>query len=773
MDIKTTIANFFGGILDQLKVYDSNDTLTIDGFDKEDEYCLKINSFFETLYCVELAKTGNVPIRLSEEHVQNMFNDHRNDERGYFIWTLLKKETYQKNYIFTFSKTIAERFEVSMGARKLHAFEIINALYDLFLNNEYSIKNKNLERMMDLSKEIRYENLSGTFNTLIKEAVFGNMSDFDLYQSYEFANTEKPVDLYELFNLKFTGAVFTYINLSKHSVLPAINRRIWQSTFVGQQKHFKEVRELYDNGEMKLAVVNSVLLLKKGSGATAAGDIGNRLKITYFPKNLFRKDIIRYTPLLKRDIKFDRIVDWRFFKDYITMVHKANTDVPDFHGIDLMGGFVNYGLKHPTAYTINTRPHTLIFGPTGSGKTSTVGKIMSSMLDVDYSSGLAKNAHAKHFRPFDIKRSMRPLTDLLASNPKNNIKFLSADLNHFSYNLINIGEIVVRGQSRIDLTELAFSADLLSVIIETQSKGAGGMTAEEDGLFKDLVRKLYEKKIYTGKAISELKDADPVAYRKMLSLGYKDYQQTTDTTEYEFEYLRKPILSDLLNQVSGYLDDRNLSPIKRQTGELLQAKLDSVSKLGYFSDYDRIDLKSGGYLYFDMDAIKDIPEYVPIFLAIFNRVYSADKKRQDALKIAGEARPEIYYIFEEAKNLFIVEAFETILAKLSNEARSYDIVLIFVIQRLEDVPGYIFDQIESKLILFPADEEKEKIIDQIKALAKPSKEIVDLFNKTPQFGMTVWYEHGGFVMKFKLDDTELKLFNSEGKKISVEEARAE
>lgn len=773
MEIKTTIANFFGGILDQLKVYDANDTLMIDGFDKEDEFCLKINSFFETLYCVELAKTGNVPIRLSEEHVQNMFNDHRNDERGYFIWTLLKKETYQRNYIFTFSKTIAERFEVSMGARKLHAFEIINALYDLFLNNEYSIKNKNLERMMDLSKEIRYENLSGTFNTLIKEAVYGNMSDFDLYQSYEFANTEKPVDLYELFNLKFTGAVFTYINLSKHSVLPAINRRIWQSTFVGQQKHFKEVRDLYDNGEMKLAVVNSVLLLKKGSGATAAGDIGNRLKITYFPKNLFRKDIIRYTPLLKRDVKFDRIVDWKFFKDYITMVHKANTDVPDFHGIDLMGGFVNYGLKHPTAYTINTRPHTLIFGPTGSGKTSTVGKIMSSMLEVDYKTALAKNAHAKHFRPFDIKRSMRPLTDLLATNPKNNIKFLSADLNHFSYNLINIGEVVVRGQSRIDLTELAFSADLLSVIIETQSKGAGGMTAEEDGLFKDLVRKLYEKKIYTGKAISELKDADPVAYRKMLSLGYKDYQQTTETTEYEFEYLRKPILSDLLNQVSGYLDDRNLSPIKRQTGELLQAKLDSVSKLGYFSDYDRIDLKSGGYLYFDMDAIKDIPEYVPIFLAIFNRVYSADKKRQDALKIAGEARPEIYYIFEEAKNLFVVEAFETILAKLSNEARSYDIVLIFVIQRLEDVPGYIFDQIESKLILFPADEEKEKIIDQIKALAKPSKEIVDLFNKTPQFGMTIWYEHGGFVMKFKLDETELKLFNSEGKKISVEEARTE
>lgn len=773
MEIKTTIANFFGGILDQLKVYDANDTLMIDGFDKEDEYCLKINSFFETLYCVELAKTGNVPIRLSEEHVQNMFNDHRNDERGYFIWTLLKKETYQRNYIFTFSKTIAERFEVSMGARKLHAFEIINALYDLFLNNEYSIKNKNLERMMDLSKEIRYENLSGTFNTLIKEAVYGNMSDFDLYQSYEFANTEKPVDLYELFNLKFTGAVFTYINLSKHSVLPAINRRIWQSTFVGQQKHFKEVRDLYDNGEMKLAVVNSVLLLKKGSGATAAGDIGNRLKITYFPKNLFRKDIIRYTPLLKRDVKFDRIVDWKFFKDYITMVHKANTDVPDFHGIDLMGGFVNYGLKHPTAYTINTRPHTLIFGPTGSGKTSTVGKIMSSMLEVDYKTALAKNAHAKHFRPFDIKRSMRPLTDLLATNPKNNIKFLSADLNHFSYNLINIGEVVVRGQSRIDLTELAFSADLLSVIIETQSKGAGGMTAEEDGLFKDLVRKLYEKRIYTGKAISELKDADPVAYRKMLSLGYKDYQQTTETTEHEFEYLRKPILSDLLNQVSGYLDDRNLSPIKRQTGELLQAKLDSVSKLGYFSDYDRIDLKSGGYLYFDMDAIKDIPEYVPIFLAIFNRVYTADKKRQDALKIAGEARPEIYYIFEEAKNLFVVEAFETILAKLSNEARSYDIVLIFVIQRLEDVPGYIFDQIESKLILFPADEEKEKIIDQIKALAKPSKEIVDLFNKTPQFGMTIWYEHGGFVMKFKLDETELKLFNSEGKKISVEEARAE
>ena len=772
MKLKETIAAIFGDILDRLRVYDSNDSIMIDGLDKNDEYCLRINSFFKTLYCVDLSKAGNIPVVLSEENISNLFNDHRSDPKGYLIWALVKKENHQKNYVFTFSKSIADRFENVMGGRKLHAFEIINSLYDLFLNNDYIVKNKNLVPAMDLSEEIRFENLSGTFNTIIKEAVYGNFNETDLFQSYQFSNSSKDIDLHGLFKLNFTGTIFTYINFSKFAVLPALNARIWQSTFVGQQKSFKSVREHYENGEVRLAVINSLIVLKQGYDSGVPSEIGNCMKTTYVRKNLHKKDILRSTPLLERDVKFDRIVDIKYFKNYFSMVHKENSDVADFHGVDLMGGFVNYGLKHPTKHLTNTRPHSLILGPSGSGKTTTVGKIMASMLEVDYKSWYAHKSHAKYFRLFDIKRSMRPLSDKLATNSKNDVKFLSANLNYFSYNLINIGEITTNGRTQIDVTELAFATDLLSVIIETLNKGKeGGLSAEEDGLFKDLVRTLYDSKKFTGVAIENLKESDPAAYNKMMALGYKDYQPTTETVEPEFEHLRKPILADLLNQLRLYQQTRDISAVKKKTAELLEGRLESVANLGYFSSYDKIDLKTGAYLYFDMDAIKDIPEYVPIFLAIFNRVYAADKKRQDVLKIAGKPRPEINYIFEEAKNLFVVKAFETILAKLANEARSYDIVLIFVLQRIADVPDYIFSQIESKIILFPADEEKEKIISELARLAKPSPEIIKLFEKTPQFGMTIWYEHGAFIMKFNLDEVEQKVFNSEGEKISVLEAR--
>lgn len=772
MGVKQNIASMFGSILDQLRVYDSNDTILVDGFDKNDEYCLKINSYFQTLYCVELSGTGNIPTRLSTDYIHNLFSDHRNDDKGYLIWVLLKKDQYQKNLIFTYSKSLAERFSTSIGGRKLHAFEIINAVYDIFMDNEYSVEKKNLKSMLDMASQVKYENPFSTFNSVIKEAVYGNMNNIDLYQAYEFSGNEGAADLYEFYKMNFTGALFTYINFSKNAVLPSLSRRIWQSTFVGAQKQFKELRDSYENGEVKLALINSVLMLRKGYSDTVPTDIGNKMKTKFIHKNLHKKDIIRYTPLIKRDVKFDRLVDWKFFQNYFTMVHKANTDVPDFYGKDLMGGFVNYGLKHPTKYVTNTRPHTLIFGPTGSGKTTTVGKVMASMLNVDYNTWEAKTLYAKNFRPFDIKRSMRPLTDKLATNPKNDIKFLSADLNYFSYNLVNIAEFKRDGRNSIDLTELAFASDLLSVIIETASKGrGGGLSAEEDGLFKELVRSLYERKNYVGVAIGELRDSDPQAYHRMISLGYKEYQNTTETKEAEFDYLRKPVLQDLINELKHYMHDRGLSEVKRKASQNLEGKLEAVNALGYFSNYDRIDLKSGAYLYFDMDAIKDIPEYVPIFLAIFNRVYTADKKRQDELKIAGKPRPEINYIFEEAKNLFVVPAFESILAKLANEARSYDIVLIFVLQRLEDVPSYIFSQIESKMILFPADNEKNAIIDEIVRLAKPGEQIVDLFKKTPQYGMTIWYEHGGFVMKFDLDDVERKIFESEGEKFSVVEAR--
>ena len=770
MNIKSAAVSFFSSILEQLKVYDTNKTILVDGFDPQDEYCLKVDSFFKDLYCVELAKSGNIPIHLPEEEIINIFNDHKNDPKGYLISALVKKDEYQKNYIFTFSKPIAQKFETGMGGRLLHAFEIINAIYDLFLDNEYSVQSKQMKRMLDMSEKVNYENPFSTFNGVIKEAVYGNLSSVDLFQAYQFSASNKSVDMYELFKMNFTGVLYTYINFSKNAVMPAITRRIWQSTFIGTQKQFKELRKTYEDGEVRLALINSVLVLRKGYRHEIPGNIGNKVKASFVHKNLFGKDILRYTPIIKRDTKYDRIVDWNFFINYFTMVHKASTDVPDFYGRDLMGGFVNYGLRYPVKGITNTRPHTLLFGPTGSGKTTAVGKIMALMLGVDYKTWEAKNMHAKYFRLYDIKRSMRPLTDRLETNKKNDVKFLSADLNYFQYNLINISEF--QGNS-IDKVELAFAANLFSVIIDTLNKGKGvGVTADEIGLFTKSVRQLYEEKNYKGAMISDLQEIDPKAFHAIISLGYQDFQMTTETTEPEFEYLRKPTLKDLINLVKQNKTDRTLSAVQKKIMEEFELKLMTVDHLGYFSGYDRIDLKTGKYIYADMDAIKDIPEYVPIFLAIFNRSYTADKKRQSALKEAGKPRPEINYIFEEAKNLFIVPSFQPILAKLVNEARSYDIVIIFLIQRIEDVPSYIFSQIENKLILFPADEEKNDIINEIVKIAKPNQEIVELFRKTPQYGMTIWYEHGGFVMKFDLDETEIKIFESEGEKISAVEARA-
>lgn len=772
MKLTGILAEMFSGIIDQLRVYDTNKTITIDGFSKDDEYCLNVNSFFKTIYCVELARTGNSPVYMSDEQMENIFNDHRNDDKGYLIWALLKKDLYQRNYIFTFSKQLAERFEVGMGARKLHALEIINAIYDLFLDNEYGIQNKNLKPMLNVAEKINYENPFSTFNSVIKEAVYGNAIDADVFQSYQFLPNGKAVDLYDLFKMDYTGALFTYVSFSKSAVKTALDKRISESRYLGTHKQFKELLESYDNGDKKLALINSVLFLKKGYKSSIPGDIGNKIKTTFVRKQLFKKDIIRHSPLKKRDVKFDRIVDSSFFHKYFVMVHKINTDVPDFYGKDLMGGFVNYGLRYPTRFVKNTRPHTLILGPTGSGKTTTVGKIMSSMLEVDYNTWFARKLHAKYFRAFDIKNSMRELGVRLATNPKNDIKSLSADLNLFRYNLVNVSEIGAGDKKSIDLTELAFASDLLSVIVETLGKGKEDtLSAEASGLFKELLRQLYENKNYVGVAISSLLYDDPVAYHNLIKLGYKDYQLTTDTVEPEYEYLRKPVLNNLINEVKQFQKIRDLSEIKRQTAQYLESKLDAVNALGYFSGYDRIDLKTGKYLYFNMDAIKDVPEFIPIFLAIFNKVYTADKKRQEELRLSGKPRPEINYIFEEANNYFIVEAFKPIFMKLAAEARSYDIVLIFVTQRIESVPAYIFTQIESKIILFPAAEEKNEIIKGIKETANPPEHIMDLFEKTPQFGMTIWYEHGGFVMKFELDEIEQTLFESEGEKISAIEAR--
>lgn len=767
-DARAAFANIVGGIFDQFRVYDTNDTLMIDGLDENDEFCLRVNGYHKTLYCVELSGTGTIPEFFSEENVRNIFNEQRNDSRGFMVWALVKKGLYHKNYVFTFSKNIANRFSASLDVKKLHAFEIINALYDLFLDNEYAEKNKTLVPMLDLSQEVQFENLSASFNSVVKEAVYGSLKDTKVYQGYKYT-TGAPTNLYKLFQLDFTGVIFTYVNFAKPSVMAALDQRVGAASATGDKKPFKNVLEHYDNGEIDLAIINTVFLLKEGDHESIPGSVGNYLRTTFVRKNLFKKDLLRHTLIRKRDTRFDRLVDRDFFKDYFSMVHKSSSRVPDFAGVDIMGGFINYGFKYPTKYETNTLPHALFLGPSGSGKTSALGKIMSSMLRIDYETGLARNAHAKHFRLYDIKRSMRPVTDLLHGNKKNDVKMLSADLNHFSYNLINIATNNIRGKPRLDMNELAFAADLLSIILETMGRGSGGLTAEEDGIFKDAVKSVYENKKFVGAAISEIEESDPESYHRLKELGYSDWTSTTDTTEAEFEHLRKPILSDLMTELNLQKNNRSNDTLKQKSIDALYTKIDAVESLGYFSKYDLIDLKTGAYLYFDMDAVKDIPEYVPVFLAIFYKVYRADKKRQDELKISGTPRPEIYYIFEEANNLFSVAAFESMLKKLVFEARSYDIVLVFVLQRIEDVPAYVFSQIQSKIMMFrPKD--KEFTIKTINEMVNPGQEIIDLFKATPQHGMTIWYEHGGFVMRFIFNEFELKLFESEGEKISEVEA---
>ena len=241
-----------------------------------------------------------------------------------------------------------------------------------------------------------------------------------------------------------------------------------------------------------------------------------------------------------------------------------------------------------------------------------------------------------------------------------------------------------------------------------------------------------------------------------------DYNESTflqDLKEEEFDFLKTPLLIDLVKMASKESQNMQIKEEDRKDYASLARKLDGVEKLELFSNFDKIDIKDRDFISMDLNNFKESSLFVPIFLSIFQKTYYKDREYALKLKRENKVRPKLFYAIEEAKNFFRVPYFTIMYDKLAREARKYNVHLCFITQNAEDIPKATLKNLDTRIMLLSPEKKLETIEETKQALDIPKNVEIGLIN-TEQFEMCVWYSKGVFHMKFEITPKEMEVFST-------------
>lgn len=789
--IKQLLKNGVLHIKDLFLNFDANYTLTVDGFYEDDIYAIKINNpIFTHLYCIELATSSNYANTINKDTINNIHKNFKRRKTGFMIRALLKKDKEQKNYIFSFNKELISVVAKYYSVELLKADEILNIIFDLQLDNGYSFdeNNRKLKREIDLTENIDYEILNTKYNRLVKDIAYQNLNKLNVYQAVTYKQTTNKNDksLTDFFQLNFNGVVWQYISFNIHTSLFVVKDEITTSKSGGNTKEVKRLKILEDaisSGEKDFVVINTILMITKDTDKntihSSIGDIFNVVFQKEKEGRRTRSKIIKFSPLIERNIFWSKIVTKEFLYDYISTVHKLESPNPHIYGTDINGAVINYNLLWSTINKQNTRPHIFIGGKTGSSKTTFVNCLKAQMIGFDWETGkITKNPNRLvKFREYDIKKSLRPTTEYAKKTNNAAIDIFDTSLNNFSYNLIGIEKTPngTLNENDISFVKKTTSFILLSKNADENSR----LNFEEDSLFGSLIQSVYDSGDYEDITLEELSLYQPKLVEEILEdARFNLDTYLKDLPSDKYNYLQKPTLDAIVKKLEYMKND---SVIKANLHEInsvhsLLKKLTNITKLGekevdgmripgYFARYEKFSIDATkDWILFDMNDIKDLDEYAPIQWILLNKIATEDKKMQLKLREQGKPEPLIVYFIEEAHNMFKNPLFRStddkpgILDKEAKEWRSYNMVLAPISQSVNHLPKEVFDSIQSKFFLFPDQsdfqdgETIDTILDDINSVMSLTDINREMMKNTPRFSACTITEHGTFIIK--LENTE-------------------
>ena len=773
---KSTLNHFIQFVHAVKNSVDINDTISIDKLNRDDAYKIILNKRDLYYYCIELSGSSNTENFLEEQDIAQIFDNFKSETDAKIINVLLKKGDFQRNLIFSKNKKLLDFIAKKLSATFVVDIVAITYLYDIFLNNFYYTRDKKQYSNFSLDK-LNLGNVSTSFNHFVKDAIALQFEDTHVYQAYTIKSKINNAQISKFFKLNFTGSLFNTIDFSRDKVSHLISTRKKEAFYDGNSEPFKKLDVAYKNGNINCAVFNSTLFAKSADVATIL-EIGECFGVEFAEKNSNVNKFIKNTPLIMRDSYNDIIVNDDFCKGIVGSCHKKNLEKyhADFFAKDIHGAFYNYNFSYTTDENSNKSSDFTIIGIKGTGKTTFGSAMIAQMLNFNpteneekekklgsFEEGLKRNK----IRYFDIKKSGYTVMKLLEKKDPKAVNFIETSLNRFKFNLLNIKYIKdSTGKIHLDRDELALNVLLISIIIESKNKSSSGeattstgLNAFEVSILSKAITDIYENSLFDSRHIISFQEDYPEIYKELIAKGYMPNQNINEVKDGEYDYLKVPTLNTLIKYVSGLKEDARNATLQKHS-DSLHAYLTLIDSMGIFSGFDRVNYDDVNIMHIDFDPVKDLSEYVPIFLSLFLKMYRNDKIKQEALSMSNKRgeRPYISYIFEEAKNVTEQPSFKEFFLKISNEARSYRIKLGFVTQLVSHIPPQIFSQVSNKFFLLPAKNQKENLIQEIDEAINIDEDTKKLLRDTPEFGVVLINEHGSSSFSLDISEDEIEIF---------------
>ncbi len=717
----------------------TNKGLIIDYINEES---IVINTPHKELYGIKLEGKSNHQEYFTPDDLSEIYRNFNTNPKAYFFYVILKEGIYHSQYIFSFSrdilKSIASKYELQL----MSGNDIANSIIDLWLQNDYYVKNKQINRTLSLNFNEKYlESTYLQFNKLAKENIYSNLVKTDLYQSYKMLDVTKS-DIQQLFTLNFKGAIWFYFDFYEQHINNQLNLLISTARIHGNIEHFKKLKDEFLQGELELFLCNSTIHLKEFN-TEILGALNTCVKTAYLKKNINKLETLRKTPLKYRDTEFDFLADKSYVGNLIANVHKRKVENPDIWGYDKNKGFINYSFADE-----NSNPHSVWIADSGAGKSFQKQKAISQIVKMDINTAKADFSMRK-IRSYDIGYSDEDFISFLENNKENNIVRISSELKDFSYNLCSLDYTDLETFE----DDLKFQTGLISLILQT--KNSEILELKEESLFQEVLKNVYNNNLFQDYRVRDIENMK--LSQELLSKGYDKNTKLKDLEDYD--YLKKPLLRDVIVFCNEQSYNRQLKEEEAENYKSLTLKLESIDKLKIFSKFDVADTVEANFLAMDLNNFKEIDLFPAIFLCIFQKVYLKDRKA-DIYKRRNELpRPKTYIFLEEVKNYFRVPYFLSVFEKILLEARKYNISIHLFAQKCHHLPAEIIDIADTRIFLTKSSRRLELLKD-IKKYYTPDEKIITQFMQTETYEMFIWYSEGEIHIKFDINDKEYELFNT-------------
>ena len=677
----------------------------------------------------------------------------------------VKKDGNQSVFVYSYSLAAIEQLAHEFKGNRFSGRKLIVSLFETFHIGGFSPTDDNrLDYNQIPEVDENYfvpwdmDLISGKFASKIQMAHNALINKGATYQATTIKNRDgfDPVDL---FSLSWEGVIAISLDLSPI----ASKARLLKYEAVakkGDKKFYKICREVLSEGE------NAETLEKIEDESCLMNCMA------YFPDDK-KKDFVRLSSILgvefeenvltgpnilaktlmnARDFDFDMIVPLDRVEKYFSSSHKRPVPknvFPYWHGRDISGNFVNFSID------VNSSPHAMYVGKTGAGKSRQAIHGLTQILGYNMHTKKALRIDQFNVRYTDVGFTCGNLAMGLEESYPDKVKIFSSRIKDLRFSLFNI-EI---DGGEIDTDGLDFMANLVSFALDVQddsAKGGKALSGSEKVFLKKIVKHMIEKGKYSDFFLYEFEEKK--VYGKLLQAlydkGYNKKQRISQLSS-EYDYLKKPVLADVINEVSIFKGKTEYSLLEKKDLEMLEKKLTSMEAYQFLTFHSNMPASNETFTHIDFDEIKeDIADFCVVYWLMVKSWISI-MKSESRIQLRKKLAPKktLFYV-DEAHNFFRHPSFEYLLISSVKEFRKYGGIFFFLSQESEDVSSKVLTQLGTKIFVSAPDEKRMMRNTIEKTFGVMSESDFSVLERNKDYMMHIRSDHGAMGMKFDSDPAD-------------------